>query len=366
MSHISELKLILSQQLNWHKSRIDFFARIILALFICRTVSLSELAIAMDSKANPESRNRRIRRFLANFIIDYDVIAKWLFGLFFAPDAKIYLAIDRTNWFFGKAKINIFMLCVCHEGIAIPLFWTLLPKAGSSTANEQITLVNRFIKVFGTKNIQALLADREFPNNAFIAWLQLNKIPFYMRIKQNTLTHINGRQFKTCEQLFSHISAYQQEVFGMSLTVFNQLLFLAASKNERGELMIIVTNANPKIAIAAYLRRWEIETLFQALKGRGFKFENTHITNLERIEKLIVIMSVAFSWAHKIGEWRSKIKPILLKNKINQKRPQYSYFRYGLDFISDKLTGFKIITLKKFNELIEFIKPLSIIVKCVT
>lgn len=360
MSHISELKLILSQQLTWHKSRIDFFARIILALFVCRTVSLSELAIAMDSKANSDSRNRRIRRFLANFIIDYDAIAKWLFSLFFAPDTKVYLAIDRTNWFFGKAKINIFMLSVCYEGIAIPLFWTLLPKAGSSTANEQIALVNRFVKVFGTKQIQALLADREFPNNAFIAWLQRSRIPFYMRIKQNTLTYINGRQFKSCEQLFSHISPYQQEVFGMSLTIFNQLLFLAASKNERGELMIVVTNANPKIAIAAYLRRWEIESLFQSLKGRGFKFENTHITNLERIEKLIVIMSVALAWAHKIGEWRSKIKPILLKNKITQKRPQYSYFRYGLDFISDKLTSFRGLTSKKFNKLLLFITPKAI------
>lgn len=178
-----------------------------------------------------------------------------------------------------------------------------------------------------------------------------------MRIKQCTLTYINGRKFKSCEQLFSHISPYQQQVFGMSLTIFNQLLFLAASKNERGELMIVVTNADPKIAIAAYLRRWEIESLFQSLKGRGFKFENTHITNLERIEKLIVIMSVALAWAYKIGEWRAKIKPILLKNKITQKRPQYSYFRYGLDFISDKLTSFKGLTAKKFTKLLLFITP---------
>ena len=42
--------------------------------------------------------------------------------------------------------------------------------------------------------------------------------------------------------------------------------------------MIVATNQNPKNAIAIYLRRWEIESLFQSLKGRGFHFEQTHIT----------------------------------------------------------------------------------------
>lgn len=37
----------------------------------------------------------------------------------------------------------------------------------------------------------------------------------------------------------------------------------------RDELMIVVTNKHPKNAIACYLRRWEIETLFCALKSRG-------------------------------------------------------------------------------------------------
>ena len=47
--------------------------------------------------------------------------------LFFKPEDKYYLIIDRTNWYWGKKKINIFMLGIAYEGIAIPLFWKLLP-----------------------------------------------------------------------------------------------------------------------------------------------------------------------------------------------------------------------------------------------
>ncbi len=43
------------------------------------------------------------------------------------------LAMDRTNWEFGKATINILMISVIWNGMGIPLIWTLLPSAGNST-----------------------------------------------------------------------------------------------------------------------------------------------------------------------------------------------------------------------------------------
>lgn len=81
------------------------------------------------------------------------------------------------------------------------------------------------------------------------------------------------------------------------------------------------------------MRRWEIESLFQSLKGRGFRFEDTHITHQERIAKLIGVLAIAFAWAHKVGEWCAMKKPILIKKFRKCQRPQYSFFRYGLDFI---------------------------------
>ncbi|RJT39797.1 transposase, partial [Legionella taurinensis] len=84
---------------------------------------------------------------------------------------------DRTNWYWGKAKINVFMLSICYEGIAIPIFWRLLKKAGSTTGHEQIELLSRFINTFGKESIQGILGDREFPNKALIAWLVAENIP---------------------------------------------------------------------------------------------------------------------------------------------------------------------------------------------
>ena len=81
-----------------------------------------------------------------------------------------------------------------------------------------------------------------------------------------------------------------------------------------------------------YGLRWEIETLFGCLKGRGFNFEDTRITNRERIKKILVLLAVAFCWAHKTGEWRHEIKPIKIKM---QGRAAVSLFRYELDYRVD-------------------------------
>ena len=46
------------------------------------------------------------------------------------------LAMDRTNWEFGKTTINILMISVIWKGMGVPLIWTLLPSAGNSNTKR--------------------------------------------------------------------------------------------------------------------------------------------------------------------------------------------------------------------------------------
>ncbi|MEY3298775.1 MAG: hypothetical protein RLZZ597_2035 [Cyanobacteriota bacterium] len=49
------------------------------------------------------------------------------------------LSLDRTNWSLGSVHFNILMLGIVHEGVALPLFWTMLDKQGNS--DERIDLL---------------------------------------------------------------------------------------------------------------------------------------------------------------------------------------------------------------------------------
>jgi hypothetical protein len=345
MNRTSELKGILGDFLKWNNARLVCFTQMLIALFAVRTVNLREIAVAFSSNAQIDSRYKRLKRFFGQFTIDLDVIARWVFKLFFSQSEKLYLTIDRTNWFWGKTKINILTVGIAYEGMAIPLLWNLLDKAGNATAAEHQAILQRFVDIFGKDCIAGVLADREFGSGDLFRWLNGNKIPFYIRIKEDSIVRVGNKKLFKAERIFNDLHPKASKIFPMAIEIFGQKVNLSGSRSDRGELMIVATNQPSKNGIPIYLRRWEIETLFSCLKGRGFRFEETRLIHLERIEKLMVLLTIGVCWAHKVGEWRAIKKPIIFNKYRESKRPQYSYFRYGFDLIRDTIfNGYKNIS----------------------
>ena len=286
MKEISGLVSSLNDYLGWNKARMTCFVRMLLGLFTVKTVNLKEIALALGTSVQADSNYRRLQRFSALFKIDLSQIARWIFKLYVPSGGRFYLVMDRTNWYWGKEKMNVFMLGMAHEGMAIPLFWQLLPKAGSSNLKEQKELIRKFIEEFGTEGIKGLLADREFASGKLFKWFNQQGIPFYIRIKEGSWVYIKEKAFLKVKKLFNDLQPKTKKEFGMTIWSFGEKLYLAGSRSERGELMIVATNQKPQNAIVIYLRRWEIESLFQGLKGRGFFFEATRLRQRDRVAKL--------------------------------------------------------------------------------
>lgn len=335
MEKLSELEGILKQDLGWNKARLACFARMLISLLTIRSVNLSKLAVLFSSAAQISSRYRRLQRFFALFCFDYDQIASLLFKLFFISGESWYLTVDRTNWQWGKSDINVLMLGIVYRGAAIPIYWELLDKCGNSDTAERIALIKRFIDRFGKDCIGGLLADREFIGGDWFNWLLKEEIPFYIRIKKNHITtNAQGLEVEI-SALFYGLSPQEKRILKGKRQLFGEAVYLAGLRQDDGELLIIATSEPPENAIELYALRWQIETLFGCFKGRGFNFEDTHITTLDRIKKLLVLLAIAFAWAHKTGEWRHEtIKKIKIKK---HGRLAVSYFRYGLDFMADAI-----------------------------
>jgi len=48
-------------------------------------------------------------------------------------------------------------------------------------------------------------------------------------------------------------------------------------KHEQPELQLIISYNKPNLADDLYKERWQIETVFRALKSSGFNIEDTHL-----------------------------------------------------------------------------------------
>ena len=330
-------------------ARIKFFGLFICALFKVQTVCFDKLAISFDTDVKYESSLRRIQRFMSLYLLDTDIIARLVFALL--PHKPPYrLAMDRTNWKFGSANINILVIAIVYDGVAFPIIYKLMPKFGNSSTNDRIELMDRYINLFGIKSIDCLLADREFVGDKWLGYLNDNRIRYHIRIRENFWVIIprNGHRVKA-SWLFNSLNINQYEFIRNIVNVNDQLCYISASKvkNKQGqpELQIIVSFNKPDEAQSLYKERWQIETAFRALKTSGFNIEDTHLTDIERINKLFALILVAFVWAYKIGIYLNSIWPIEIKK---HGRKAKSIFKYGLNALTYILFSNDLETFKDY------------------
>jgi hypothetical protein len=303
--------------------RLDFIAAFILALIKVRTVNLTQIGIALNGLVQPVSNARRSKRFL-KYDLDQELIAKFI--LSFINSQKLVLTMDRTNWKFGKTSINFLVIAIAVGGIAIPIVWKNLGKDGNSNQTERKTMLEKLLRIIPASRILALTADREFIGQDWFKALFEQEVNPVIRLKLNTMIQHRGIK-APADAWFSQLKP--GEILELTKArVMGVRVFVLATLTPKGEFLILATRKRPSQALVIYAQRWEIETLFAAFKTRGFNLEDTHVTNLERSERLFALLVIALAWVVLVGEFVSSLKRLKLKNHGS---PERSVFRVGLD-----------------------------------
>jgi Transposase DDE domain len=337
MTEVRSLERTLGETLPWNKARINFSSKFLIALIQVRTVNLVEIANSFAGRAKEESNYKRIQRFLRRFELSYAVIAIFVVQLLGLPKPWV-LTIDRTNWQFGKHEINILTMGIAYKGAAFPILWVMLDKKGNSNTRERKAIMEEYIKLFGTASILYLCADREFIGKKWFAYLRRNKIDFRIRIKESTLVPNARGQKRNAWQLFAFTRTEEELILEQPRTIWGMPLYFSGMRLKTGEYLIIASLCYSPTPVDDYAKRWEIETLFGCLKSRGFRLEETHLTDSDRIKKLIALLAIAFCWAHIVGEWLAELKPIKIKK---HGRLAKSIFRLGFDKLRRVFTNFE-------------------------
>ena len=299
---------------------------LLIALVQEKTVNLVSLSLAFQGVTQPESSYRRIKRFFSEIRLDKVKVARLILALL--PPPPYTVCVDRTNWQFGKVDINILVIAIAHRGVAFPVVWTLLPKAGNSSSDERIDLLQRFFELVAAKDIAFFLADREFIGATWFNYLDKRRVPFAIGIRNNSLCNT----WCPVYGLFASSPIGELKLLMNSYDIYGCSLRLAGMKLNARDYAIIATKRSPARAFVAYKRRWDIEMLFSALKTSGFDIEATHLTCLSKLDTLFSVLAIAFAWAHHVGEWLHDSKTKALKLKAHLRREK-SFFRHGLDHL---------------------------------
>jgi hypothetical protein len=351
MKDIRSLEQTLATHLPWHKARVKFVAALILALVTAKTVNLVELACVFAGKAKQDSKYKKLQRFFRFFEIPYADIAALVVKLL-GVEGPWTLSLDRTNWQFGSVHINLLVLGIVHQGIAYPIVWLALDKAGNSNTDERILIMEIFLQLLGKEKIARLVGDREFVGKEWLCWLRNHGIHFNLRVRDNfQVANARGKMVSVFT-LFRATRVNQALVIAQPRRMWGEDWYFSGCYLGKGEYLILVSPTLDEAAVEEYANRWEIETLFAALKTRGFCLEQTHMTDPERLERLLAMLALTFCLCHKLGEWLHEQKALKLKK--HGRKPK-SIFRRGFDQLRGAITNFTHFDLATWEKLLQLL-----------
>jgi len=316
----------LRSALPWKNARLQCLGYLIVSILRHRTVNLVKLSSEASGDLKAESLYRRFQNFFLHFVMPYDDIARFVVAKLPKPKDGWVLSMDRTNWKYGKTHLNLLVIAIVLDKVAIPVVWKALPRAtkcGNSKGAHRIDLMKRLLRVIPATEIKALTMDREFIGKKWLQWLENQEIGYVVRIKGNT--QVSGLPAWKRPPKSSH----RKDIWGLALFYSGCSI---QGKNTRDDFLFLASNRfHGKEARALYRRRWGIELVFSHFKKRGFDLETTHMSDPDKIEKLFGVLTLAFLISY---GWGCEMKQ---KATLTAPQKRKSIFRLGLDRIAQLL-----------------------------
>ena len=268
-----------------------------------KQVRLERLSRVFPYLIRAESRRRKLQRFLDLPHLTIELIwfplITYLLTTYCRVGTRLSIAIDRSQW----GCINLFMVSLIWERRAIPLYWSLLPKLGSSNFEEQTTNLQQVLPLFSKYKV-IVLGDREFCSVDLGNWLKSKNVSFCLRLKKNHCIEMEHLIWQRLDEL-GIVPGTSLYVQGKRVRKTRPITgFELACKWKRNygkyqvkEAWFILTDLGSlPAAINAYKQRMGIEEMFRDCKKGGYDLEGTSLKG-NRLINMILLMTLAYSSA---------------------------------------------------------------------
>ena len=286
---------------GYHKSRREGLATLAGMMLETRSANLMELAAALPRDIGAaDHRYQYIERQLKNREIGADAVIKsyamQVIGRLACRGQTIILQMDQSHI---NDTNEVLMVSVRLRKRAVPVAWRVRSTQGNIGFGVQKELLDSVLAWLPQDVSVMLAADRFYGTAQLIGWCQKAGWSYRIRLKGNlTLAHEGGEL--TTGDVASRLpkGVTGAELYGSGVVSNIGVLHESGHK----EPWIIAMDAKPsRYTVLDYGMRWGIENMFSDFKSRGFGLMQSHIKKPERLERLILIMSIALYWAISCG-----------------------------------------------------------------
>lgn len=272
------------------------------SVLTCRSVNTSELAnILPRTVKSSEESYRYINRWLSNSKIDpLQVMKGFIPEIIQALTQEGQTAILMLDQSKVGNGFECLMVSLRLGERAIPVAWRVKKTEGEMGFDEQEPLLNAVYDII-PKGIKVMLAaDRFYGTAALISLCQDLGWQYRIRLKGNlNLFSQEGWIINSHEAKKLELKGLEGVRLGEKGPLINVGILHEAG---HPEAWYIAMDAKPTMGRTLdYGLRWGIEALFSDLKTRGFSISKTQLKHVDRIERLLLILTVALYWAVSTG-----------------------------------------------------------------
>ena len=279
----------------------DGLADMIVTVLAERTCNTHVLSAGLPRKIKTaEHRYQFIRRFIKNKNITcHQVMCPYVQELVIKTTQNgqtIILQMDQSKLVDG---LEVLMVSIRVGNRALPVAWTVEKTEGNIGFESQEKLLNQVYAMLPEGVSVMLMGDRFYGTKSLVEWCQNYNFSYRIRIKGNLLFQHEGATI-TAQ------NAYNMGMRSMENATFNksEITTNIGILHEEGhpEPWFIVMDCAPHAyKTLDYGLRWGIESMFSDFKSRGFGITQSHLTDPDRLERLILVLALALYWSTSIG-----------------------------------------------------------------
>ena len=293
--------------------------------------------IAMAKKApdqsKVESRIKRFTRYLQNEGIDAQTyfmpfIEGLLVGL--ANSGPLVLAIDGSE--VGRNCLAL-VISIIYRKRALPLVWVVVQGSKGHFPQETHVQLVQAVKLLLPEGGDVIfLGDGEFDGNLLQAEIANNEWEYVCRTAKNRLIGDDGDHFTLDEIHLEPGDCITMPDVYVTQDEYGPVLVVAWWRKGDKEPIYLVSNM--ELAAEAcywYGKRFRIETFFSDQKSRGFHLHKSHISDPERLSRLLIAACLAYIWVIYLGVIAKRDHWVAIIHRTD--RCDLSLFQLGLDLL---------------------------------
>ena len=231
------------------------------------------------------------------------------------------------------------MVSLIYRNRAVPIYFQLLDKLGSSNYDEQISFLAPVLTLLKDYTI-VLLGDREFCSVDLAKWLEQRQVSMAVRLKKNEYIELSEQESTPLSELDIQPGErrWLKQVKVTKTKGFGPINVAARHKRNYGshvtkETWYIMSNmTDMEDVLTAYSYRMGIEQLFRDWKKGGYNMEDTKLSG-QRFIGMMLLVCLAHHIAMIKGEkiQHQNIHQYVARPKeLGRKHRRHSAFAMGM------------------------------------